>query len=688
MGKNKPDVSKEISWLAFNERVLQEAADKNNPLIERMRFLGIYSSNLEEFYKVRVADLRRRMLIYEHQPQGHELRQLLKQIRAYVKALEQRFDALYKALLIELARNQIFLVNEHQLTAEQQQWLSRYFIDNLHPYINPIMISPEMDLTRFLKDDNTYLAVDIKSGKHTHYALLEIISNKLPRFITLPSSSRRRHSIILLDNVMRYCLRDIFEQFYDPIDELHAYAMKMTRDAEYDLVSEVESSLLDVMSSSLKQRLTAKLVRFVYQREMPQEMVAMLCEKLSITDADYLTAGGRYHSDKDFIKFPNIGRRSLEYRPLPPAAHSAFKGCRNGFDAIRRQDILLYYPYHSFEHVLDVLRQAACDPDVVSLKINIYRVARQSQVIDALVHAAYNGKKVTVMVELQARFDEEANIMWAKRLTDAGVHVLFSAPGFKVHAKLFLITRREGNALVQYAHIGTGNFNESTARLYTDYSLLTADERITDEVQRVFRFLEMPYFPETFEHLMVSPQNTRESLYALIDHEIHNAGQGKATGITLKVNNLVDDGLIERLYAASRAGVPIDLLVRGMCTLVPQQKGLSDNIRAISILDRYLEHDRVYVFENNGNRRVFISSADWMTRNIDNRVEVAVELLAPAIKRQVLDILALLFSDNTKARVIDRSLSNRYVPRGNQRKVRGQLAVHQYIERMASDSHA
>lgn len=682
MGKYKPCVSKEISWLAFNDRVLQEAADKNNPLIERMRFLGIYSSNLEEFYKVRVADLRRRILIYEGQSQGEMLQRLLKEVKEYVRKLEHKFDALYNALLIELARNQIFLVNEHQLTDEQQQWLKSYFTEQLSAYIKPIVISPDMDLKKFLKDDNTYLAVDIKSGKQTHYALLEIVSNKLPRFITLPSSSRRRHNIILLDNVMRYCLHDIFAPFFETIDELHAYAMKMTRDAEYDLVSEVESSLLDVMSSSLKQRLTAKLVRFVYQREMPKEMVAMLCKKLSITDAGYLTAGGRYYSGKDFIKFPNIGRRSLEYKPLLPVAHTAFDGYRNVFDAIRHQDILLYYPYHSFDHVLDVLLQAACDPGVVSIKINIYRVARNSQVIDALIHAACNGKKVIVMVELQARFDEEANILWAKCLTEAGVQVLFSAPGFKVHAKLFLITRREGKALKRYAHVGTGNFNESTAKIYTDYSLLTADERITEEVHTVFRFLEMPYYPVKFDHLIVSPQNSRETLYSLIDQEIQNAAQGKLSGITLKINNLVDDGLIERLYAASNAGVTIDLLIRGMCSLVPQQKGLSENIRVISILDRYLEHDRVYIFENNGNRRVYISSADWMTRNIENRVEVAVEIMAPHVKKQVLDIVGILFSDNTKARIIDKSLSNHYLPRGNHRKVRGQLAVHDYIEKL------
>jgi polyphosphate kinase len=375
-----------------------------------------------------------------------------------------------------------------------------------------------------------------------------------------------------------------------------------------------------------------------------------------------------------------VGKANLVNRPMPRLRHLWFDKFRNGFAAIREQDVLLYYPYYTFEHVLELLRQASFDPNVLSIKINIYRVAKDSRIIESMIHAAHNGKKVTVVVELQARFDEEANIHWAKRLTEAGVHVIFSAPGLKIHAKLFLISRREGDEIVRYAHIGTGNFNEKTARLYTDYSLLTADSRITNEVRRVFNFIENPYRPVTFEHLMVSPQNSRSMLYALIDQEIANAQTGKQGAITLKINNLVDKGLIDRLYAASNVGVKIRLLIRGMCSLVPELPGVSENIQVTSIVDRYLEHDRVYVFENGGDKKVFLSSADWMTRNIDYRIEVAVALLDPKLKQRVLDILELLFSDTVKARYIDKDLSNRYVPRGNRRKVRAQSAIYEYLK--------
>ncbi|MCI2166035.1 MAG: polyphosphate kinase 1, partial [Ewingella americana] len=450
--------------------------------------------------------------------------------------------------------------------------------------------------------------------------------------------------------------------------------------AEYDLVTEMESSLLELMSSSLKQRLTAEPVRFVYQRDMPDDMVELLRGKLGISNYDSVIPGGRYHNFKDFIGFPNVGKANLVNRPLPRLRHLFFDKFRNGFEAIRQQDVLLYYPYYTFEHVLELLRQASFDPNVLSIKINIYRVAKDSRIIESMIHAAHNGKKVTVVVELQARFDEEANIHWAKRLTEAGVHVIFSAPGLKIHAKLFLISRREGDEIVRYAHIGTGNFNEKTARLYTDYSLLTADSRITNEVRRVFNFIENPYRPVTFEHLMVSPQNSRDMLYKLIDQEIANVQAGGNGGITLKINNLVDKGLIDRLYAASNVGVKIRLLIRGMCSLVPQLPGVSENIQVTSIVDRYLEHDRVYVFENNGDTKVFLSSADWMTRNIDYRIEVAVALLDPTLRQRVLDILDLLFSDTVKARYIDKDLSNRYVPRGNRRKVRAQLAIYDYLK--------
>lgn len=581
-----------------------------------------------------------------------------------------------------MARNQIFLINERQLSVNQQNWLRHYFKQYLRQHITPILINPDTDLVQFLKDDYTYLAVEIIRGDTIRYALLEIPSDKVPRFVNLPPEApRRRKPMILLDNILRYCLDDIFKGFFD-YDALNAYSMKMTRDAEYDLVHEMEASLMELMSSSLKQRLTAEPVRFVYQRDMPNALVEVLREKLTISRYDSIVPGGRYHNFKDFINFPNVGKANLVNKPLPRLRHIWFDKAqfRNGFDAIRERDVLLYYPYHTFEHVLELLRQASFDPSVLAIKINIYRVAKDSRIIDSMIHAAHNGKKVTVVVELQARFDEEANIHWAKRLTEAGVHVIFSAPGLKIHAKLFLISRKENGEVVRYAHIGTGNFNEKTARLYTDYSLLTADARITNEVRRVFNFIENPYRPVTFDYLMVSPQNSRRLLYEMVDREIANAQQGLPSGITLKLNNLVDKGTVDRLYAASSSGVPVNLLVRGMCSLIPNLEGISDNIRAISIVDRYLEHDRVYIFENGGDKKVYLSSADWMTRNIDYRIEVATLLLDPRLKQRVLDIIDILFSDTVKARYIDKELSNRYVPRGNRRKVRAQLAIYDYIK--------
>ncbi|PWC22868.1 polyphosphate kinase 1 [Brenneria roseae subsp. roseae] len=680
MSQGKLYIEKELSWLSFNERVLQEAADKSNPLIERMRFLGIYSNNLDEFYKVRFADLKRRILINEEQGSDGNLRHLLGKIQARVLKTDQIFDNLYNELLLEMARNQIFLVNERQVSPNQQEWLREYFRQYLRPHITPILIQHDTNLVQFLKDDYTYLAVEIIRGDRINYALLEIPSDKVPRFVNLPAEApRRRKTMILIDNILRYCLDDIFKGFFD-YDALNAYSMKMTRDAEYDLVTEMESSLLELMSSSLKQRLTAEPVRFVYQRDMPDAMVTMLQEKLGISSFDSVIPGGRYHNFKDFISFPNVGRANLVNKPLPRLRHNWFTHFRNGFDAIRERDVLLYYPYHTFEHILELLRQASFDPSVLAIKINIYRVAKDSRIITSMIHAAHNGKKVTVVVELQARFDEEANIHWAKRLTEAGVHVIFSVPGLKIHAKLFLISRREGENIVRYAHIGTGNFNEKTARLYTDYSLITADERITNEVRRVFNFIENPYRPVSFEYLLVSPQNSRDKLYKLIDKEIDNARSGIAAGITLKVNNLVDKGLAERLYQASAAGVKINLLVRGMCSLLPNLPGISENIQVISIVDRYLEHDRVYVFHNGGDKKVYLSSADWMTRNIDYRIEVAVEMLDPILKNRVLEILDILFSDTVKARIIDKELSNRYVLRGNRRKVRAQNAIYDYIK--------
>ncbi|MGP1924306.1 MAG: polyphosphate kinase 1 [Arsenophonus sp. NEOnobi-MAG3] len=680
MSKVRTYTEKEISWLSFNERVLQEAADKRNPLIERMRFLGIYSNNLEEFYKIRFADVKRRILINEERGTASSSRQLLKQIESKVAKLDQEFDSLYNELLLEMARNQIFLINERQISPNQEIWLRQFFRQQLSQHITPILIRGETDLVEFLKDDYTYLAVEIINGKNIQYALLEIPAGKQLRFIPLPPEMPKcRKSMILLDNILRYCLDEIFKGFFD-YEQLNAYAMKMTRDAEYDLTTEMESSMLELMSSSLKQRLNAEPVRFVYQRNMPDEMVELLRKKLGLSNDDSVIAGGRYHNFKDFIKFPNEGNKNLLNKPLPRLRHRFFDNFRNGFDAIREKDVLLYYPYYTFEHIIELLRQASFDPNVLTIKINIYRVAKDSRIIESMIHAAHNGKKVTVVVELQARFDEEANIHWAKHLTEAGVHVIFSAPGLKIHAKLFIISRLEQGKIIRYAHIGTGNFNEKTARLYTDYSLLTANQEITNEVKRVFNFIENPYRPVTFENLMVSPQNSRTRLTQLIDREITNIQAGKAAAILLKINNLDDKELINSLYDASNAGVKIRLLIRGICSLVPGQVNFSKNIQVTSIVDRFLEHDRVYVFSNNGNEEVFISSADWMTRNIDFRIEVAVKLLDQQLKQHVLNILELQFNDTVKARYIDKKLTNRYVPRGNKRKIQAQLAVYNYLK--------
>ncbi|EOK5766029.1 polyphosphate kinase 1 [Vibrio vulnificus] len=680
MSADKFYIEKELSWLSFNERVLQEAADKTVPLIERIRFLGIFSNNLDEFYKVRFSDVKRRILINREQGGNDISKHLLSKMQSKALKLNERFDELYNELIRDMARRHIFLVNESQLDEAQQKWIVKYFQKEVLPHITPLMLTDEIDVLQFLKDEYAYIAVELKKQEQSKYALLEIPTDHLPRFIMVPEQKgKRKKTIILLDNIIRFCLNDIFGGFFD-YEELNGYAMKMTRDAEYDLRHEVEYSLLEQMSEGLSQRLTALPVRFVYEREMPEEMLKYLCYKLKISHYDSLIPGGRYHNFKDFIAFPNVGRDYLENKPLPPLACADFEGYANAFDAIRNQDILLHYPYHSFEHITELVRQASFDPKVVSIKINVYRVAKNSRLMNSLIDAVHNGKRVTVVVELQARFDEEANIEWSKRLTDAGVHVIFGVPGTKIHAKLLLITRREEEGFMRYAHIGTGNFHERTARVYTDFSLLTADQELAAEVRGVFSYIMNPFQPVRFRHLIVSPRNSRSQLYRLVDNEIANAQAGKKAAITLKVNNLVDKGLISRLYEASSAGVKIRMIIRGMCSLVPGLEGLSDNIEIISIIDRFLEHPRVLVVHNDGEPLVYISSADWMERNIDNRIEVMSPVRDPRIKQRIIDILNIQFTDTVKARRIDKEMSNNYVERGNRKKIRSQIAIYDYLK--------
>ncbi|MBE4572734.1 RNA degradosome polyphosphate kinase [Vibrio navarrensis] len=680
MSAEKLYIEKELSWLSFNERVLQEAADKTVPLIERIRFLGIFSNNLDEFYKVRFSDVKRRILINREQGGNDISKHLLSKMQTKALKLNERFDELYNELIREMARRRIFLVNEGQLDEAQQKWITKYFQKEVLPHITPVMLTDEIDVLQFLKDEYAYIAVELKTDSTSKYALLEIPTDHLPRFVMVPEQKgKRKKTIILLDNIIRYCLNDIFRGFFE-YDELNGYAMKLTRDAEYDLRHEVEYSLLEQMSEGLSQRLTALPIRFVYEREMPEEMLKYLCFKLKISHYDSLIPGGRYHNFKDFIGFPNVGRDYLENKPLPPMSCADFEGHANAFDAIRAQDILLHYPYHSFEHITELVRQASFDPKVVSIKINIYRVAKNSRLMNSLVDAVHNGKRVVVVVELQARFDEEANIEWSRVLTDAGVHVIFGVPGMKIHAKLLLITRREDDQFVRYAHIGTGNFHERTARIYTDLSLLTADQELAAEVRSVFGYIENPFRPVKFNHLIVSPRNSRTQIYRLLDGEIANAKAGKKAEITLKVNNLVDKGLISKLYGANNAGVKIRMIVRGMCSLVPGVEGVSENIEIISIIDRFLEHPRVLVVHNDGNPLVYISSADWMERNIDNRIEVMAPVRDPRIKQRIIDILNIQFIDTVKARRIDKEMSNSYVERGNRKKIRSQIAIYDYLK--------
>lgn len=687
MSTDKLYEEKELSWLSFNERVLQEAMDKTVPLIERVRFLGIFSSNQDEFFKVRVSDVKRRILINEVHGGDDEAKVLLRAIQQKVMALGEAFDNTYKELLIALARHNIFLVNENQLSDAIQKWLRVFFKEKVLRHIIPILLNKEVNPVKFLKDEYTYLAIEMKkNGQVIQYALVEVPTDDLPRFFQLPpEGTRRKKQIIILDNVIRFCLDEIFKGFFD-YDEIAAYAVKLTRDAEYDLSDQLDLSLVDKMSDGLKQRLTAMPVRFVYEREMPAAMISFLKLKLQISSYDAIMPGGRYHNFKDFIGFPNVGRDYLENPKLPALDCRDFDGFVNAFDAITKQDILLYYPYHKFHHFTELVRQAAFDPAVSAIRINIYRVAKKSRIIHSLIDAANNGKKVTVVVELRARFDEAANIDWANILTDAGVKVVFGVPSLKIHSKLCLITRHENGEPVRYAHIGTGNFNEKTAKIYTDFSLLTRNPDITAEVEGVFEYIEYPYRRYKFNHLLVSPINSRRQLYRLIDNELSNAKAGQPSGIILKINNLVDRDLINRLYAAGQAGVPIQMIIRGMCALRPGVPGLSDNIKVISIIDRFLEHPRVMVFHNKGNPQLYISSADWMSRNIDGRIEVGTPIYDERLKQRIMDILELQLSDTCKARVIDADQQNEYVKRGNRRKIRSQVAIYDYLKRIESNN--
>ncbi|MAT93163.1 MAG: polyphosphate kinase 1 [Halioglobus sp.] len=671
-------IPREISWLSFNARVLQEAADDSVPLIQRLRYLGIFSNNADEFFRVRVAEVRR-LISVSSGDNRQQAKELLVAIQKRVVELQGEFDRIYQQVIAGLAERKIYLINEQQLEEVQSNFVQAYFTSTVLPELEPILLREGKPIPA-LNDESLYLAVEIRSADEYHYAVVEVPTDRLPRFVEIPRRKGKGGKVfIVLDNIMRACLPQMFRGILS-IDSAAAYCFKFSRDAELDIDTGIGESLIEKMESSLKQRRKADAVRMVYDQKMPDRLRDFLCARFRLGKYDSLIAGGRYHNSKDFMDFPRVGPKYLEFKPLSTVRLPRLDDTDNIFDAIREKDVFIYYPYHPFDYVLDLLKTAALDPRVSKIKICLYRVARDSRVIDALVNAVHNGKKVLAVVELAARFDEAANISWAERLTDNGIEVIFGAPGLKVHSKLLLIERKEGGAMRFYSHIGTGNFNEKTARLYTDFTLLTRDQNVGKDVYNVFDFLQYNYRRPDYKLLLVSPHSCRTGILELVEQEISNARAGYPASMTLKCNNLVDRELVMKLYEASEVGVEVRLIVRGMCSLRPGVKGMSENIQAISIVDRYLEHPRAYIFYNRGNPRYLIGSADLMTRNLDYRVEVLCPLFDRDAQQMLQDVIDQQWHDNVKARVLDSEQRNDYVgSKPKAARIRSQETIHRYL---------
>ncbi len=675
-------INREISWLSFNRRVLQEAQDSNVPLLERLRFLGIFSNNLDEFFRVRVATLKRieiiskkKELVGDKTP--HEV---LEEIHQEVLRQKEIFAQTYKEILEDLENHHIYMIDEKNLDDEQKEFADAYYRDYIVPLLIPIMLKKVPEFP-YLRDKSIYLAVKMtskKKGFKKQYALIEVPADQTQRFVVFPEKDGKKY-IMFLDDVIRFNLDKIFGLF--EYTKLEAYTIKITRDAELDLDDDVSKGFYEKMKKSLKQRSTGQPVRFLYDEKMPRDILEFFIKKLNIDEEDNIIAGGRYHNSKDFMKFPNLSPK-LEWGKLVQEDHPRFAESKSVLVAIENQDIMLNYPYQHFRSFTHFLRESAIHPDVKEIKISLYRVAKQSRVVNALISAAKNGKQVTAMVELRARFDESNNLDNSKRLQEAGVKVIFGMPDMKVHCKLAVVTKVIDGEPLHHAVIATGNFHEDTARIYSDMALFTCDKEICEEVLKVFLFIEKPYLNFRFKHLLVAPTSMRAQYIRKLNREIKNAKAGKTTYAFLKMNSLVDDTLIRKLYQASRAGVQIRLIVRGICALIPGIKGLSENIEVRSIIDRFLEHARVFIFANDGNEEIFISSADWMERNLDYRVEVSCAIYDEPIRKQIRDFMELQWKDNTKARIIDGTLENRYITRKkNEKVVRSQVDFYSVLEK-------
>lgn len=672
-------INRELSWLSFNERVLQEALDDAVPIIERMRFLGIYSNNMDEFFRVRVAFVRRMIALNKKKVTGFygTPAQLFDEIRNVVMRQQIKFQVAYKKILKELEDENIFHVTHKDLTLEQIEELKDYFKEELQHAIVPIVLSKKIPFPH-LKDSGIYLAVEmLTEGKTKRRMALIQIPKEFPRFYLMKTGDVQQ--IILLDDIIRLNLKRIFSIFV--FDEIKAYTFKFSRDAELDIDDDIALSMMEKISQSVKKRKFGEPVRFVYDEQMSDELLNYLLKNLDLKKGINTIPGGKYHNFKDFMSFPNFGKSGFVFDRKPPIWHHRLINKRSALKEVVKGDVMLHYPYQRFDHVVDLLRESAIDPKVKSIKINIYRVAKKSQIMNALINAVLNGKQVFVVVELQARFDEENNLYWANKLKEAGAKVSFGIESLKVHSKLIQIHREGSKGSHMVSYIGTGNFHEKTANIYEDIGLLTVDPKIGEEVSRIFNILDGFTNDYRFETLLVSPFSTRKVFEELIDNEIQNAQQGKEAFIRIKFNNLVDTEMINLLYKAGEAGVKIDMIVRGICCLVPEKKGLSENIRVRSIVGRYLEHSRYFIFCNGGSPKFFLSSADWMERNLDRRIEVVCPIHSKKIQDRIERIFEIQWKGNVKSRIIDEAQSNRYFRNDNE-GFSSQEELYEFYKRM------
>jgi len=695
MIKTRPKyINREISWLRFNERVLQECEDENVPLIERLRFLGIFSNNLDEFFKVRYATVKR---IFEAGKSGKSVlggekaKDLLVEITKFVIEQQRKSVEILKKIENELEEQDVYLLNETELSEAQGKFVKKYFVQKVSPQLMTIILN---DLAEFpmLKDTAAYLAVKMvlqsddrtKSTfekKEKRYALIEIPKG-IDRFVVLPKEGDKNY-VIILDDIIRYCMDSVFPMF--DYKSISSHMIKITRDAELDIDNDLSKSFIEKIYSSVEHRKISDPVRFVYDKNIETDTLDFLKEKMGIEDADSVIPGGRYHNKRDYMGFPSLGREDLMYDKIAPLPVKGLSLEGSLLEQIAEKDYLQYTPYHTFSYVLKFLREAALDPKVKAIKITVYRLANDSQVAACLSNAVKNGKQVTLQIELRARFDEQANIRYAEELQAEGVKLIFGVPGLKVHSKICMIEREENGILKRYGFISTGNFNESTARIYTDYTLFTANEPILKELNKVFDFFETTYKINKYKHLIVSPHYTKSFFTKLIDKEILNAEAGKQAFIKIKMNSFTSYKMIDKLYEASNAGVKIQLIVRGICCLIPGIEGMSENIEAISIVDKFLEHPRMFIFCNDGDTRVFISSADFMTRNLENRVEVGCPIYDEDVKKELIDTYEISWNDNVKARVFNEAQDNAY--RINDKpKLRSQFATYDYyLDKLGSN---